>query len=137
MWLLIVQLWIQAMAYDRNISPVGWYIGSYLSRFIELEATTNDDLEARFPTWENTVIVKAKSLGEAYDKVEAIGLEHAETYEGGDERIPVQWEYLGLTDLLPIYENLEDGAEVMWSPRHPRKLKNLMTLVRQKQEFLQ
>ena len=125
------------MAYDKNISPVDWYIGSYLARFIEFEAKTNNDPEMRFETWENTVIVKAKNLGEAYDKIEAIGLEHPEPYEGGDERIWVQWEYLGLTELLPIYEALEDGAELMWRSRYPRKLKNLKTLVREKSEFLQ
>ena len=123
------------MAYDSNISPVDWYIGSYLARFIELNSKTNNDPEAMFSTWENTVLIKAKSLREAYDKIEAIGLEHAEPYEGGDQRVPVQWEYLGITELLPIYEELADGSELMWLPRHPRKLKNLKTLVREKQDF--
>ena len=25
------------MSYDKNVSPVGWYIGSYLLRFVELD----------------------------------------------------------------------------------------------------
>ena len=120
---------------DRNISPVDWYVGTYLSRFIEIEEELNNDPEKRFSTWENTVIVKAANLDEAYDKVEKIGIEHAEPYKGGLEGIPVQWEYLGVIELLPIYEALEDGAEIMWASNYPRKLKNLKTMVKQKNEF--
>jgi hypothetical protein len=29
--------------YDKNISPVGWYVASYLIRLIELEAADNED----------------------------------------------------------------------------------------------
>lgn len=120
---------------DRNISPVDWYVGTYLSRFIEIEEELNNDPEKRFATWENTVIVRAANLDEAYEKVEKIGVEHAEPYKGGLEGIPVQWEYLGIIELLPIYEALEDGAEIMWTSNYPRKLKNLKTMVKQKNEF--
>ncbi|MEJ2407205.1 MAG: DUF4288 domain-containing protein [Candidatus Thiodiazotropha sp.] len=122
---------------DKNISPVGWYLGTYLARFIEIEDQSNDDPEARFATWENSVIVKAGDLGEAYDKVEAIGIEHGEPYKGGKEGIPVKWEYLGIIELLPIYEELVDGAEIMWASNYPRKLKNLQTIVKRKDEFRQ
>jgi|SRR5690606_5441669 hypothetical protein len=122
---------------DKNISPVGWYLGTYLARFVEIGDGLKLDPEKRFPSWENTVIVKALSLEEAYDKVEAIGIEHAAPYKGGTEEIPVQWEYIGITSLLPIYEELDDGAEIMWASNHPRKLKNLRGLVRTKDEFRQ
>jgi hypothetical protein len=122
---------------DKNISPVGWYVGTYLARFIEIEDPSNSDLEARFATWENTVIVKAEDLDEAYDKVEKIGIEHAEPYKGGKEGIDVQWEYLGIVELLPIYEELEDGSEIMWASNYPRKLKNLQGMVKAKNEFQQ
>ena len=122
---------------DKNISPVGWYVGTYLARFIELQDELNQDPEKKFATWENTVIVKAIDLDEAYDKVEAIGIEHAEPYRGGKEGIPVQWEYMGITELLPIYEELEDGSEIMWASNYPRKLKNLKSLIKNKNEFQQ
>jgi len=120
---------------DKNISPVGWYIGTYLARFIEIEDESNDDPEARFATWENTVIVKAITLEEAFEKVEKIGVEHAEPYKGGKAGVPVQWEYLGVTELLPIYEELEDGSEVMWGSNHPKKLKNLKSMVKDVSSF--
>ncbi|GAB2199459.1 DUF4288 domain-containing protein [Sessilibacter sp. MAH4] len=120
---------------DKNISPVGWYIGTYLARFIEVEDSNNNDPEARFATWENTVIVKALTLEEAFEKVETIGLEHAEPYKGGKTEVPVQWEYLGIIDLLPIYEELGDGSEVIWTSNHPKKLKNLKSMVKDVSAF--
>jgi hypothetical protein len=120
---------------DKNISPVGWYVGSYLARFIEIADQSNDDPERKFATWENTVIVSASNLDEAYDKIENIGRAHAEPYKGGEMGIDVQWEYLGITDLLPIYEELADGAEIMWASHFPRKLKNLRARVKKKHEI--
>ncbi|WP_041598768.1 DUF4288 domain-containing protein [Hahella chejuensis] len=116
--------------WDKNISPVGWYIGTYMARFIEVDDERNNDLDAQFETWENTVIVKASTLEEAFEKVEKIGIEHAEPYKGGETGVTVQWEYLGIIDLLPIYEELEDGSEIMWAPKHPKKLRNLKSMVK-------
>lgn len=118
----------------KNISPVGWYVGSYLLRFIELEDAGNDDEENRFLSWENTVLVKAADLDDAYDQIEKIALEHTEPYKGGDEGVPVQWVFEGVTELLPIYDEIEHGAEIMFS-ESTRKLKNLKKLVRKKGQF--
>ena len=57
--------------YSRDTSPVGWYVGSYLLRFVELDSPGNDDPDGEFIAWENTVIVRADSFDEAYKKVEA------------------------------------------------------------------
>jgi hypothetical protein len=114
---------------DPNISPVGWYVGSYIIRFIEVEDENNADEESEFLTWENTVIVKANSLEEAYTKVEVIGKEHDSPYKGGKEGVRVNWIYEGVTSLLPIYEDLEDGAEIMWTERENLKLRNLRRMV--------
>jgi hypothetical protein len=100
--------------YDKNVSPVGWYVGSYLLRFIELDAASNDDPDGKFLAWENTVIVQAGSLEEAWRKVEAVGEQETVPYRSGDEGIPAQWVFEGITELLPIYEPLKDGAEIMW-----------------------
>ena len=56
---------------DPNHSPpVGWYIGSYLLRFVVLgEARNDNDPEPEiYRLGKNTVLVKAENLGEAYDK---------------------------------------------------------------------
>lgn len=113
---------------SRDMSPVGWYVGSYLIRFIELKATGNDDLEGKFLVWENTIIVRAESFDEAYKKVEAQAKLNTEPYKGGLEGVPVQWVFEGISDLIPIYEPLEDGAEIMWTEHEAVKLNKLRSM---------
>lgn len=125
------------MAHDKNISPVGWYVASYLIRFTEINDQNKDNQEERFLSWENTIIVRASDLDEAYDKVVKIAQESTEPYLGGPDAVPVQWVFEGVTELLPIYEELEDGAEIMWAKHGPRKLKNLKKLVSGRHEFRQ
>lgn len=125
------------MAYDKNKSPIGWYLGSYLLRFIKLDDENRNDPDKRFSSWENTVLVKATSLDSAYDKVQKIGKESSKPYRGGADGIRVRWEYLGVTELLPIYEEIADGAEIAWADRSPRKLNTLKQCVKPKKAFHQ
>jgi len=125
------------MAHDKNISPVGWCVASYLIRFTEINDPNNENQEERFISWENTIIVRATDLDNAYDKAVKIAHETTEPYLGGPDAVPVQWVFEGITELLPIYEELEDGAEIMWAEYRPRKLKNLQKLVRSRNEFRQ
>ncbi|WP_339409636.1 DUF4288 domain-containing protein [Pseudomonas sp. EA_35y_Pfl2_R5] len=125
------------MAHDKNISPVDWYVASYLIRFTEINDPNNENQEERFISWENTIIVRATDLDDAYDKAVKIAHETTEPYLGGPDAVPVQWVFEGITELLPIYEELEDGAEIMWAEHRPRKLKNLQKLVRSRNEFRQ
>lgn len=125
------------MAYDKNVSPVGWYLGSYLLRFVELADKHRNNPEKKFTSWENTVLVKAKSLDSAYLKVEKIAKENSKPYRGGPDNVSVRWEYLGITELLPIYEKIADGAEIAWAERSPKKLKKLKQWVKSKGSFHQ
>ena len=122
------------MKTDKNVSPFGWYVGSYLLRFIELEEDRNFDDEKQFLTWENTRLIKADNLDDAYDKLEKMAKEETEPYKGGPDGVDVQWIYEGITDLLPIYDELEDGAELFFS-ESKKKLKTLKKLVGKKGDF--
>ena len=62
---------------------------------------------------------------------------YTKPYRGGEKGIPIQWVFEGVTELLPIYEELEDGSEIMWAEHSPRKLKNLKKLVRESNELKQ
>ena len=123
------------MALNKNISPVDWYFGSYLLRFVEVEKPGRNDPDKRFIAWENTVLVKAKSLDSAYTKVERIGKAAAKPYRGGPEGVRVMWEYVGVTELVPVYEPIADGAEIAWANHGSRKLKTLKCWVKRKREF--
>ncbi len=110
------------------------YVGQ--RRFTELGERGNNDPKRRFPTWENTVIVKARSLNHAYDKVVALAKESTEPYKGSSAPgADVQWVFEGVTELLPIYEELKDGAEIMWAKHPPRALKTICSWARTKKEF--
>lgn len=134
---LQVRLRGQAVAHDKNKSPVGWYMGAYLLRFMELRDPNRNVPERRFLSWENTVLVRADSFDEALEKVTAIGKRNATRYLGGEDAVPVKWQYLGVTELLPIYEALEDGSEIAWTEHRGRTLKGLRALVKTKQELRQ
>lgn len=122
------------MDWDKNVSPVGWYIASYIIRFVELGEDSNDDPERKFLTWENTILVKAADLDEAYGKTIMVAGQATKPYKGGPAGIDVQWVFEGVSELLPIYEDIEDGCEVMWA-EYTRKLKNIRKRVREKGHF--
>jgi hypothetical protein len=113
------------LAHDPSVSPVGRYVGSYVIRFIELEEAGTDDPARENRDWENTEIVRAGNLDEAYRKIVAIGEGATTPYLGGDDGVPVQWVFEGVTELLPIYEPLEDGAEIMWAVHESVRLSEL------------
>jgi hypothetical protein len=125
------------MTHSKEIAPHGWYVASYLLRFIELADEGNDDPEKRFVTWENTILVKAKSLDEAYEKAVKVAMQETMPYKGGPNGVDVQWVFEGITDLLPIYEELEDGAEIMWAKHGPKKLRNIRLRAKTKNELQQ
>jgi hypothetical protein len=124
------------MSLSSDVSPVGWYIGTYQLRFVELADRRKNDLQRRFTTWENTVLVKARSLPEAHRKIVKIGKSHTQPYKGGPEAIDVQWVFEGVIDLLPVYEQIADGAEVIWAER-TRALKNTRQLAKTPAQFRQ
>jgi hypothetical protein len=104
---------------------------------MELGDPGRNDPERRFLSWENTVLVRAKSFDEAYAKVVAIGKRHATGYRGGPEGVPVKWQYIGVTEVLPIYEEIEDGVEIAWAEHRPRTLRKLRGRARTKEELKQ
>ena len=123
------------MTKDSATSPVGWYYASYVLRFTELTDGSRNDPERKFLTWENTVLIQAGSLEEAYEKVTKLGRQATKPYRGGEEGVPVRWRFEGITELIPIYEKLQDGAEIAWTDYGLRKLKTVKKWVRSKSAF--
>ena len=124
------------MTDTRNKAPYGWYVGSYLLRFVELADKRNNEAEKRYLTWENTIIVKARNLAQAYDKLVKLAKRETKPYKGGVDGIDVQWRFEGVTKLLPIYEKLGDGAEIIWADHGMRKLATMRKRARTKRELL-
>ena len=105
-------------------------------RLVELDRPDIEDEEARFLVWENTVLVKADSLDAAYDRVADVAQENTNTYKAGEDAIDAQWMFEGILDVVPIYEDLQDGCEIMWAERSPRALKNIRSSAIAKEDLL-
>ncbi len=63
--------------------------------------------------WVNTLLIKASSLEEGYEKAMVEGKRYDDDYLNSDG-VEVKSRFRGLRDLLLIYETLEHGAEVLW-----------------------
>lgn len=85
--------------------------------------------------WESTVLIRADNMDHAYDKLQAIGCANEGPYKNPDGQI-VQWRYEGITELVPVYEAIADGAELMYSESE-NKLKTLRRRALSKQDIYQ
>ena len=115
------------------MSPVGWYIASYLERLVVI-GEDNENPKKRFLIWENTIIIKAKNPDEAYKKaIKEAGPGYISTITVDGKK--AKWVFEGLTSLLPIYEKLEDGAEIMWKDHRMRTLGKIRRWAKLKKEL--
>jgi hypothetical protein len=120
---------------SKNISPVGWYVASYLERFeFPDEDTSNEDRRCR--AWENTIIVKAGDPEEAYQKaIEQATLSQDSEWTRVDGLKGGRLVFEGLTLLLPISDEIEDGAEILWRDYPNYKVKTIKKMIRSKEDL--
>jgi len=120
----------------RNKSPFGWWIAAILLRYEE-QGEDRKNLSRRCLAWVNTIIIKAKNREEAYRKAIFQGESHqSKKWDSIDTktRRKGRWNFEGLMSLLPIYEELEDGAEVLWD-QHKVSVKRVKSWVKSKKEL--
>jgi hypothetical protein len=109
-------------------SPYGWWIASYIERAV-FDGKAKSSPRSRCVAWENTIILKAGGRESAYKKAVRLASRNKSKFNGG------HWEFIGLTSLLPIYDKLEDGAEVHWADHTGKTLKSVRGLVKQKRQL--
>jgi uncharacterized protein DUF4288 len=119
----------------QNRSPHGWWIASYLERF-EYYDDKRDNPNRRCLAWENTILVKARNRDQAWRKAIAKGREGegSEAWDAATGRKGA-WHFEGLTSLLPVYEELEDGAEILWREHAGRTVRTIRSLVKKRAEL--
>jgi hypothetical protein len=86
--------------------------------------------------WENTVLVQARTREQAYRKAAGIGRRS----EGDEAWIPRSgrkgaWRFEGLTSLLPVYDQIEDGVEVLWKQYENVAVRSVQSRVKQMREL--
>jgi hypothetical protein len=72
-------------------------------------------------------LVRARNRDEAYRKALVMGRAgHPSKTKDGE------WRFAGISMLLPIYEDLDDGAEILWNDRGLMTMTGLKKLVKAK-----
>jgi Domain of unknown function (DUF4288) len=92
-----------------STSRTGWWIAGLLVKQSGTE---------RAPYWNNYRLVRADDWRTAFRRATEMGVSDARTCieAFGDEQ-----NFIGVTDLLPIYDEFEDGAELLWQELWPDK----------------
>jgi hypothetical protein len=98
------------MMIEKNVKgdPVSWYLSREIIYFEFADQTDQDE----YQVWENLILINAQSPEEAYQKAIKHGFdsEGEVTIDGRKGRS----KFKGLKTLVPVYEDIEDGAEIEW-----------------------
>ena len=107
----------------------------YLERF-EYYEEDKANPNRRCLAWENTVLIRARDREQAYKKAVSVGrLGSGSEAWNADTKRRGAWRFEGLTSLLPVYEDLEDGCELIWTEHAGRTVAKIKSLVKHKREL--
>jgi hypothetical protein len=114
---------------SRNRSPSGWWIFAEVQYWVQTKPIDGKFSE-RVDVWENTRILRAKNRDEAYRKA----MEFGRVGMPSKTKAGV-WKFGGISMLLPIYEKLSDGAEVLWTKRGRMTKAKALALAKRKNDL--
>ena len=87
---------------DKFRSPTGWWIGSLVFK----KSNPNDS-----KCWINTYLIEENAIEGAFSKLEKIGREEEESFS---QAFSYSSKFIGICELMPVYEDLRDKAEILW-----------------------
>lgn len=113
----------------RNKNQTGWWVFSVVQQWVSNRQKTLSPT-SRCLVWENTRLIRAKSRDEAYRKAIKLGRagHPSKTLDG-------EWRFAGISMLLPVYEEIEDGVEILWTDRGRLPVKSIKRLVKSKNQL--
>src|SRR4051812_8004512 len=119
----------------RNRNHTGWWIASFIERF-EYYDENKANLNRRCLAFENTILIRAPNRDVAYRKAVAQGrLSNGNDGWNSSSGRKGAWRFDGLTGLLPVYEDLEDGAEILWQKHADVTVRKIRSRVKRKHEL--
>jgi hypothetical protein len=113
----------------RNRNATGWWVYQKVEQWVsnrQKKLTPN----SRCLVWENIRIIKAKNRHEAFRKAMRLGRSSSPSKTIGGE-----WRFAGISLLLPIYDDIEDGAEILWTDCEKMRVKDIQKLVKAKDQL--
>jgi hypothetical protein len=112
-------------------SPTGWWVASYIERAVWDHGSQPSD-SSRCKAWENTILIRAKNGDAAYKKAVRLASSNKSTFSDSMGKKIGRWKFEGLTSLIPLYEEIRDGAEIIWTDRSGLSFKRIRAMVRRK-----
>jgi hypothetical protein len=96
-----------------SIENGNWYIAEIIEKCEPVNRNEAQELR-RVKTWGNFHLIKAETPKKAYSKAVKIGKKSEFKFTNTDN-IEMEWIFIGIGNLIPIYEDIEDGSELMWT----------------------
>jgi hypothetical protein len=90
-----------------------WFLVEIIERCEPVDSNQKHDLR-RCIVWGNFHLIRATSPDKAYNKAEKLGKSGNYEFTNSD-KLKMKWEFVGIGDIIPIYEDIEDKAEIMWT----------------------
>jgi hypothetical protein len=104
-----------------------WFIGELVEEF---RASNQDESLIHI----NTILIKADLPEVAYEKALAFG-ESANRVFTNTDGVDVSVRFRGLRGLYPVYDRLEDGAELLYEKREGMSEEEITKLVKPKEKL--
>jgi hypothetical protein len=98
---------------DKIRNKGNWFLVEIIERCEPVKVDSKNP-RRRCTVWGNFHLIKAVTPHKAIAKAEKLGREGNYTFKNTD-KVEMKWEFVGIGDILPIYEDIEDKAELMWT----------------------
>ena len=118
----------------KCVSKTGWFVAVLVERF-EYYNEDKSNPNRRCIANENICLIKAKDAEVAYKKAVELGKSTEEDEGIDDERRKGRWIFVGITELLPVYEDIEDGAEILWTEHRNKAVSTIEKMVSKKEDL--
>ncbi|MCF6133552.1 DUF4288 domain-containing protein [Flavobacterium wongokense] len=117
-----------------SIGKGNWYIAEIIEKREPVNRSEND--LRHVVTWGNFHLIKAENPKQAYEKAIKIGKEGQVRFINSN-KVEMEYVFVGIADLIPIYEDIEDGSEIMWTDYGVMTNRKTEKFVRSEKELLE
>ncbi len=112
-----------------NKNHSGWWIFEEVQQWVS-KRQKKLALTGRCLARLNLRLIRARSREEAYRKAMKFGCAGMPSKTHGGE-----WKFAGISMLLPIYDKIEDGSEILWKEDRLMSLARIKKLVKSKRRL--
>ena len=110
----LVQSLMHRQNRTKTDTATGWYIAVVVERF-EYYDEDASDAHRKCNANENMILIQADSPEEAYSRAVENGTALTGVECVDDLGRKGEFKFVGLNELLPIYDKFEHGAEILWT----------------------